>query len=54
LGVKFSEINNLDSSIIDKIILINLTFLASRSALNAKWSFSQARDFNKMAKIVIK
>ena len=53
-GDIFSEIN-LDSSIIDVIILTNLMFLAFKfgvPTLNIKWSVLYARDINEMSKIV--
>jgi hypothetical protein len=55
-GDIFSEIN-LDSSIIDVIILTNLIFLASNlgvPTLNIIWSFLYARAINEMSKIFTK
>jgi hypothetical protein len=55
-GDVFSE-TNLDSSIIDVILLTNLIFLASNlgvPTLNITWSFLHARDIKEMAKIVTK
>ena len=55
-GDIFSEIN-LDSSIIDVIILTNLLFLASIlgvPTLNIIWSFLHDRDIKDMSKIVTK
>ena len=50
----FSEIN-LDSSIIDVILLTNLIFLASKfevPTLNTNYFFLRARDFKEMAKLI--
>ena len=55
-GGIFSEIN-LDSSIIDGILLTKLIFLTSKlevSTLNNIWSFLHSRDFKEMGKIVTK
>ena len=55
-GGTFSEIN-LDSPIIDVILLTNIIFLGSNleiSTLNTKWPFFHERVFKEMTKTVIK